>query len=82
MDTNISVDVKSSTPVEPLPVVDANDAKFSKWADSRAIRSFTLIENGCKYQYRRGEDIGKYCNKRVDPGKEYCNMCLKTPRRV
>lgn len=32
----------------------------------------------CAYQFKRGENKGKFCGKATAPGTEYCNACLKT----
>ena len=32
----------------------------------------------CMYQFKRGENKGKYCGKDTAPGMDYCNACLKS----
>jgi len=31
--------------------------------------------NGCQYQYKRGDNRGKYCGRAVIPGTNYCSKC-------
>lgn len=36
----------------------------------------------CMYQFKRGENKGKYCGKATAPGTDYCNACLKTRKNI
>jgi hypothetical protein len=36
----------------------------------------------CAYQFKRGENKGKFCGKATAPGTEYCNACLKTRKNL
>lgn len=32
----------------------------------------------CMYQFKRGENKGKYCGKATGPGMDFCNACVKS----
>jgi hypothetical protein len=36
----------------------------------------------CIYQFKRGENKGKYCGKGTAPGSDFCNSCLKTRKNL
>jgi len=36
----------------------------------------------CMYQFKRGENKGKYCGKATAPGSDFCNSCLKTRKNL
>jgi hypothetical protein len=36
----------------------------------------------CMYQFKRGENKGKYCGKATAPGSDFCNACLKTRKNL
>lgn len=36
----------------------------------------------CMYQFKRGENKGKFCGKGTAPGNEFCNSCLKTRKNI
>lgn len=36
-----------------------------------------VVGRTCMYQFKRGENKGKYCGKATSPGVEFCNACLK-----
>lgn len=36
----------------------------------------------CTYQFKRGENKGRFCGKATAPGTEYCNGCLKTRKNL
>ena len=51
---------------------------------SRKSTATTQVAPGrtCMYQFKRGENKGKYCGKGTAPGCEFCNSCLKTRKNI
>jgi hypothetical protein len=44
--------------------------------------SVPVAGHSCMYQYKRGENKGKYCGKPTAPGTEFCNTCVKTRKNL
>jgi hypothetical protein len=90
--TNTPATRTPATPVVPTPSVPAMAfggpvppmAPTVAPTNSRKTNAITTPVAGrtCMYQFKRGENKGKYCGKATAPGSDYCNACLKTRKNL
>ncbi|CAH6420585.1 Hypothetical protein HVR_LOCUS1229 [uncultured virus] len=81
-----------ATPVMPAPAVPTMafggavppmaTAVAPTTARKNTATAAPLAGRTCAYQFKRGENKGKFCGKAVAPGSEFCNQCLKTRKNL
>jgi hypothetical protein len=57
------------------PAVTPNNRKT-------AATNVPVAGRTCMYQFKRGENKGKFCGKATSPGSEFCNTCMKTRKNL
>lgn len=90
--TNTPATRSPATPVVPTPAVPTMAFGGAVPAMAPAVAPTnsrkTTATNApvagrtCLYQFKRGENKGKFCGKATAPGSEYCNACLKTRKNI
>jgi hypothetical protein len=53
-------------------------------SSSRKQTGVTTAQPGksCTYQFKRGDNKGKYCGKPTSPGADFCAQCIKTRKNL
>lgn len=82
----------AATPIMPAPAVPAMafggavppmaTAVAPTTARKNTATATPVVGRTCMYQFKRGENKGKFCGKATAPGSEHCNSCLKTRKNL
>jgi hypothetical protein len=81
----------TASPVMPGPAVPAMPFGGAVPGMAQAVAPTTRKSNAvatavagrtCMYQFKRGENKGKYCGKATTTGSDYCGACMKTRRNL
>ncbi|MEM3063289.1 MAG: hypothetical protein QW303_07085 [Nitrososphaerota archaeon] len=65
-------------------IINITNIRTTKSTPKKNSKDNPLLHGTCKYRFVRGKkkEQGLVCGRPVDPGQDYCNLCLKTHKKL